>query len=173
MIVFRNFGTENEPSTVKVHQGLDPALSHEKDRFYKTDSVNAMVGHNFPDFIEWWNRDNFRKVGYGLWAVTAAATTTGGISVAASGAALSSLVPGLVLGTLTAGYWHLGLQDIRQTSHAIRRNYPVLGNMRYILETVRLLLFELACDILFLNCWNIESINTSDSSRTSTIYSRI
>jgi glutamate synthase domain-containing protein 2 len=26
---------------------------------------------------------------------------------------------------------------MRQTSHAIRRNYPVLGNMRYIMETIR------------------------------------
>ena len=48
-----------------------------------------------------------------------------------------SFTPMLVLGTLTAGYWHLGLKDMQQSSHAIRRNYPVLGNMRYILETVR------------------------------------
>ena len=48
-----------------------------------------------------------------------------------------SLAPMVVLGTITAGYWHLGLKDMQQSSHAIRRNYPVLGNMRYILETVR------------------------------------
>jgi hypothetical protein len=94
-----------------------------------------MVGHNFPDYIEWWNRDNFYKVGYGLVAVTSVCAVAG--SVGAAAVTVSSLAPAMILGTLTAGYWHLGLEDIRQTSHAIRRNYPVLGNLRYILEMVR------------------------------------
>ena len=89
-----------------------------------------MVGHNFPDYIEWWNRDTFRQVGYGLVGATAALTGAAAWSLA------TPMAP-LLLGTLTAGYWHFGLQDIRQSSHAIRRNYPVLGNVRYILETIR------------------------------------
>jgi glutamate synthase domain-containing protein 2 len=31
----------------------------------------------------------------------------------------------------------LGLQDIFQTKHTIRRNFPVLGRMRYFMETIR------------------------------------
>jgi len=64
-------------------------------------------------------------------------------TVAASPAVLSASVtpmtfaPAAVLGILTAGYWSIGLQDIKQDSHAIRRNFPVIGNMRYILETIR------------------------------------
>jgi len=99
------------------------------DDLYSRERVNSCVGHSFPDFIEWWNRDNFRKVGYGLAGATA-------LSAVAPFAADISLVPALVMGSLTAGYWRLGLKDMKQTSHAIRRNYPVLGNMRYVLETV-------------------------------------
>lgn len=31
----------------------------------------------------------------------------------------------------------VGLNDLRQTRHAVRRNYPVLGNIRYLVEAVR------------------------------------
>jgi len=31
----------------------------------------------------------------------------------------------------------MGLNDLRQTKHAIRRNYPIVGNMRYLLESIR------------------------------------
>ncbi len=31
----------------------------------------------------------------------------------------------------------VGLDDMAQTSHTIRRNFPVLGNMRYLLESIR------------------------------------
>lgn len=31
----------------------------------------------------------------------------------------------------------LGLWDLGQTRHAIRRNYPIIGNLRYLLESVR------------------------------------
>jgi hypothetical protein len=40
--------------------------------FWDKNKVNAFVGHNFPDFIERWTRDTFRKVGYGLNATTLA-----------------------------------------------------------------------------------------------------
>ncbi|TAL86144.1 MAG: FMN-binding glutamate synthase family protein [Candidimonas sp.] len=38
-----------------------------------------------------------------------------------------------VFGALTA----LGIADLRQTRHAIRRNYPVIGNLRFIFEAIR------------------------------------
>ncbi len=31
----------------------------------------------------------------------------------------------------------VGLNDLRQTRHAVRRNYPVLGNIRYLVEALR------------------------------------
>jgi glutamate synthase domain-containing protein 2 len=31
----------------------------------------------------------------------------------------------------------IGLRDLRQVTHAVRRNYPVIGNIRYLFEAVR------------------------------------
>ena len=53
----RTFSTKDDPA----HEDL-----------YRKDRLSAMVGHNFPDFIEYWNRDTFRQVGYGLAASTVA-----------------------------------------------------------------------------------------------------
>ena len=40
--------------------------------------------------------------------------------------------------TLGAGLLSLvGVNDLRQTQHAVRRNYPVIGNIRYLLEFIR------------------------------------
>lgn len=97
----------------------------------KPKTIAAFVGHNFPDFIEYWSRDTFRKVGYGL------GLSTGAIGLSAGLVDVALAPPAVVLGVLTAAYWRMGLEDMRQTSHAIRRNYPILGNMRYVLETIR------------------------------------
>ena len=102
---------------------------------YSSEKVNAMVGHNFPDFIEKWNRSNFKLVGNGLIAATALCAV-GGVATVSS-VTLASMFPSTVLGAITAGYWYVGSNDIKQTSHAIRRNFPVIGNLRYVLETVR------------------------------------
>ena len=104
---------------------------------HSNEKVNAMVGHNFPDFIEQWNRSTFKAVGNGLIAVTALCAV-GGV-VATTTVTVSSLVPSAVMGALTAGYWYIGSNDIKQTSHAIRRNFPVIGNLRYVLEVVRII----------------------------------
>lgn len=104
----------------------------EKDDLYRQDRVTSMVAHNFPDFIEKWNRETFRNVGYGLSAATAIST----VAPFALGSSPMSFAPAVLLGLLTTGYWHVGLSDINQKSHAVRRNYPVLGNFRYIFETV-------------------------------------
>ncbi|QGW75537.1 FMN-binding glutamate synthase family protein [Pseudomonas alkylphenolica] len=31
----------------------------------------------------------------------------------------------------------VGLNDLRQSHHAVRRNYPIVGNIRYLIETIR------------------------------------
>lgn len=100
-----------------------------------SEKVHAMVGHNFPDFIEKWNRSTYKIVGNGLIAATALCAV-GGV-VTASAVTMTSVMPSAVLGAITAGYWYVGTNDIQQTSHAIRRNFPVIGNLRYVLETVR------------------------------------
>lgn len=110
-------------------------LLHSKDDknddIWDKKRVNAFVGHNFPDFIEGWNRDTFKQVGYGLTGFTGL-LGLGGVALD-----IGMLVPAALLGGLTAGYWAVGLADIRQNSHAVRRNFPLLGNFRYIMETIR------------------------------------
>ena len=39
----------------------------------------------------------------------------------------------LIFGALTA----LGISDLMQTKHAIKRNYPIIGNLRYLFEELR------------------------------------
>jgi hypothetical protein len=108
---------------------------------YTSEKVNAMVGHNFPDFIEKWNRSNYKLVGNGLIAVTALCAVGGVATV--STVTVTSMLPSAVLGAITVGYWYIGTNDIKQTSHAIRRNFPVIGNLRYVLETVR----DISCKV--------------------------
>lgn len=110
---------------------------HDEDDVYNHNRISALNSHNFPDFIEKWDRQAFRQVGYGLGAVTVLTAVGPAVLFSTTATTAYSLVPAAILGTLTAAYWHVGLRDIRQKSHAIRRNFPVLGNMRYILETLR------------------------------------
>ncbi|KAL3794116.1 hypothetical protein ACHAW5_008752, partial [Stephanodiscus triporus] len=105
-------------------------------------------GHNFPDFVERWDRTTFRAVGYALSATTTflavvpvavhhyhrldeMTTTTMMIS------AWPSFLPAVFVGGLTALYWKVGIENVTQREHAILRNYPVIGNIRYVLETIR------------------------------------
>nr|BFD44143.1 FMN-binding glutamate synthase family protein [Pseudomonas sp. FFPRI_1] len=60
------------------------------------------------------------------------------IVLALGGLLLASRVPGWWPLTLVATALSLlGLYDLRQTRHAVRRNYPVIGNIRYLVERVR------------------------------------
>ncbi len=43
-------------------------------------------------------------------------------------------LPLTLIGTLLS---LVGLNDLRQRQHAVRRNYPILGNLRYLIETIR------------------------------------
>ncbi|AFN35631.1 FMN-binding glutamate synthase family protein [Taylorella equigenitalis] len=57
-------------------------------------------------------------------------------------------VVGSILAMTVSSYWLwlavpcifltlVGIRDLTQTKHAVTRNYPVIGNMRYILESIR------------------------------------
>uniref|UniRef100_A0A0G4FIN9 Glutamate synthase domain-containing protein n=1 Tax=Chromera velia CCMP2878 TaxID=1169474 RepID=A0A0G4FIN9_9ALVE len=81
----------------------------------------------FPDFIHLWTPAVFRRVGYGLGA--------GSVSMFAFLGPLAWQP--YAAAALTAGYWYQGLSDLKQENFAIKRNFPVLGNFRYILEVLR------------------------------------
>jgi len=68
----------------------------------------------------------FYKVGYG--ATAGAAFLTGVLGVCQET---------IIFDALVAGYWFQGYRDMNQTSHTILRNFPVLGNFRYLIETIR------------------------------------
>jgi glutamate synthase domain-containing protein 2 len=129
----------SQPTLRSFSQSATKGARQESDTSqdrYRGDRLASMIGHSFPDFIDDWNRDTFRKVGYGM---TGATVLSAALPPLLMGAALTptAFVPAAVIGLLTAGYWRVGLADIAQNSHAVRRNYPVIGNLRYILETIR------------------------------------
>jgi hypothetical protein len=76
------------------------------------------------EFVE----TNFRAIF--VWGVIALVALT---AAACFFFGLHSLWPWVVLGPLVS----LGFVDMTQKSQAIRRNYPVLGHMRYFLELIR------------------------------------
>ena len=76
------------------------------------------------EFVE----TNFRAIF--VWGVTALVALT---AAACFFFGPHSLWPWVVLGPLVS----LGFVDMTQKSQAIRRNYPVLGHMRYFLELIR------------------------------------
>eukprot|EP01062_Namystynia_karyoxenos_P014375 TRINITY_DN15176_c0_g3_i1.p1 TRINITY_DN15176_c0_g3~~TRINITY_DN15176_c0_g3_i1.p1 ORF type:complete len:652 (+),score=206.88 TRINITY_DN15176_c0_g3_i1:88-1956(+) len=84
----------------------------------------VLRSQGFPDFVEKWGRGPYYQVG-ALGAVATAAIASQLGVAAATPVAFSVAV-----------YWWIGIRDIRST-HALRRNFPVLAHMRYILETVR------------------------------------
>jgi hypothetical protein len=118
------------PSRIKIYACSFSSQHQDDDDIWSKHRVTGFVGHNFPDFIEHWSRDTFRKVGYGLGA------STGALAALSAAWSPTLVAPAVVAGILTTAYWRVGLNDMKQTSHAIRRNYPVLGNMRYIFEAV-------------------------------------
>ena len=83
-----------------------------------------------PDFIEMWGPGPFRRTGYALVAASAASFGLAWMHE------VGHFLP-LLLSGATAGYWTLGLRDLAQRHQALRRNFPVLIHVRYLLESVR------------------------------------
>lgn len=77
------------------------------------------------DLIEKWTPASFRWVG-GVFAAATAASALLGSPLLTFGAA-----------AFTGAYWKIGLDDLSQTSSTVRRNFPVLGHLRFILESLR------------------------------------
>ncbi|GAB5368010.1 hypothetical protein AAMO2058_001281000 [Amorphochlora amoebiformis] len=89
--------------------------------------IPHVEGGHFPEFLEKWTRTRFYQFGAaGTAGVLASAFYTGPLT--------------LTTGTLAAvvtGYWALGLRDIWQKNHTLKRNFPVLAHFRYLAEQIR------------------------------------
>lgn len=88
------------------------------DLIWSHKKVNAYVSHTFPDFIEFWNRKTYRKVGYGLASLSA---LVGSLTLIPDIAIITSYVPTSLLSFVTLGYWYIGENDVKQNQHAVRR----------------------------------------------------
>jgi hypothetical protein len=97
-----------------------------KKQYNDAAAAKADAGMSFPDFIEHWSPKAFQQVG-------------GGLSVAwlACAASYGVCQETMFLGALVSGYWYKGYKDLNQKSHTILRNFPVLGNFRFVMEMIR------------------------------------
>ncbi|GMH87378.1 hypothetical protein TrVE_jg12463 [Triparma verrucosa] len=92
--------------------------------------MSTRLPGGIPDFIEKWNPKLFKQVGFGL----------GAASVASLGILANDMLhPALPVGIIgfTAVYWKVGTDDLNQSNHTLRRNFPFLCHMRYLFESIR------------------------------------
>jgi len=80
-------------------------------------------GDRVPAFVERWGRRPF--------------LVTLGVMVLVVGLLVWAWWPAVVLAPLVLLFGVMGISDMRQTQHTILRNFPVLGRVRYIFESVR------------------------------------
>ena len=113
-------------STTSVSDTWDP-WDGKREHWIKNKG-NGM--HGFPDFLEHWNEKTFYQFGAGVGLVSLASFGLGNYELGLAGVGFTSL------------YLWRGRQDMQQTSHTIRRNFPFLGNIRYIFETLRPELYQ-------------------------------
>lgn len=94
-------------------------LSTTKDnnKTVEDNKVNVKsVSAGLPDFIEEWDRKRFRKMGYGLTALTLVSSLNTFMILEEQTIFFTA-----GLGALTGAYWVIGLRDINQKSQTIRR----------------------------------------------------
>ncbi len=81
-------------------------------------------GDRIPAFVERWGRGPF------LITLVVMALISAGLTVLSWPVGAVSWVAGVIFGAM-------GLADISQSRHTILRNFPVLGRLRYLFESVR------------------------------------
>jgi hypothetical protein len=79
-----------------------------------------------PEFIEKWGRGPFYKTSASMILFSVG-----------SGFVFDSPLLSAVLGLPTSIFTVIGLMDISQKEHTLLRNFPVIGHVRYIFESVR------------------------------------
>lgn len=84
------------------------------------------IQHNYYDFIEHWSVKSFYVTG-GMMTVGAGSVTL----------MYGICQESVIIDVITTLYWLIGFRDMNQQSHAILRNFPVLGHIRFLLEMVR------------------------------------
>jgi len=104
-----------------------PASNHGAKQRKKENLKNQGTYTRFPDWIEKWNAKLFRRFGVGLIVFDLACFYH---------FAAHSWFP-YITTVAVAGYWYVGLKDLGQTGHAIQRNFPVIGHVRYLFESLR------------------------------------
>lgn len=106
--------------------GAKAASEKKMDDMSPDEKARATAAISFPDLIEHWGRDSFYKAGYAM--------TAGGVGLTYL---LGICQESLIFDTVVAGYWVKGYYDMNQNSHTILKNFPVLGNARYLFEVIR------------------------------------
>lgn len=97
-----------------------------KARFFAADPGEKNRHAGMPEFIERYAGTKPFKTACVLF------------SAASAGLFLAGDVQlGLLASLGTAAFAYRGYKDMKQTSHTILRNFPVLGHVRYILESIR------------------------------------
>ncbi|MBL4684393.1 MAG: hypothetical protein JKY37_07370 [Nannocystaceae bacterium] len=81
------------------------------------------TGDRVPAFVERWGPTPFY--------MTLGLMTAGVVGLSLAWLPLSGLA------VFVALFGYMGVSDLRQTRHAIMRNFPVLGRLRYFFESVR------------------------------------
>jgi len=98
-----------------------PLLS-EKEKSHK-----IADSHGFPDWLEKWTPAKFKKTAaVGTFVSVGSFLLFGPFSV----------LP-YVISIPTVAFTLRGIEDLRQVNHSVLRNYPVLGHLRWLFESIR------------------------------------
>jgi hypothetical protein len=88
---------------------------------------SKLASPNFmPHFVQKWDRRKFKLSAGALTALSGAALWATEFSTGS-----------VLLSGASALFGYLGYQDMNSQHHAIRANFPVLGRLRYLAESVR------------------------------------
>lgn len=104
----------------------NPALFHQVSGCVKVLNLESAVkGWLIQARIS--NKLRHEQVGYGLGAASVAS-----LGILANDM-LHPALPATIIG-FTAIYWKVGTDDLKQTNHTLRNNFPFLCHMRYLFE---------------------------------------
>jgi glutamate synthase domain-containing protein 2 len=123
---FAGHGGRSFSTTLASADNWDPWDNTKADAH--ADKARLIRGsHGMPNFIEEWTPKRFKQAGALLVA-----------STLGSAALVSPLSPLTVsLAGVSSLYWYFGLKDLKQTKHALLRNFPLLVKFRYLAESIR------------------------------------
>ena len=110
-------------TTQPLFEGRPPTPLKDTSGVFSKEKTVGNVNYH-PDFLHAWTPELFKK-------------SVAGLAVVSGLSCFLHPVLGLGLGGFTTAYAALGYTDMKQTRHTIRRNFPVVGHLRYLFETLR------------------------------------